>query len=117
MESLQDLGPDSPYGTGFSPEFPMVLPSVEDAGAQALAPPYGNGVCHPLPGWAFAMGLGKVPRPGVGTGLPPGASPPPWGALSFVTDSPALPDWAPPAGCPPEGDYTGDPACQPPGTL
>jgi hypothetical protein len=46
MESLNDLGPDSPYTN-----FTQVEPSIEDG----LAPQTN---CHPLTGWTFAFGTG-----------------------------------------------------------
>jgi hypothetical protein len=47
MESLKDLGPDTPYGNNFT----QVLPSVEDGQS-----PQTN--CSPLPNWSFAFGTG-----------------------------------------------------------
>ena len=46
MESLQDLGPDSPYTN-----FTAVDPAVEDGMAAQTA-------CKPLPNWTFAFGNG-----------------------------------------------------------
>jgi hypothetical protein len=46
MESLQDLGPDSPYTN-----FVAVDPSVEDGMAPQTS-------CKPLPNWTFAFGNG-----------------------------------------------------------
>lgn len=57
MESLQDLGPDNPYGDNFQ----QILPSVEDGQA-----PQTN--CTPLPNWTFTFGTG-IARPVPGTNL------------------------------------------------
>ena len=46
MESLQDLGPDSPYTN-----FVAVDPAVEDGMAPQTS-------CTPLPNWTFAFGTG-----------------------------------------------------------
>jgi hypothetical protein len=56
MESLRDLGPDTPYSS-----FVSVQPSVEDG----LAP---QSTCHPLSNWTFAFGNGYG-RPVAGTNL------------------------------------------------
>lgn len=64
MESLQDLGPDSPYTSPAS----LVDPAVE-----ALAP---QSVCKPLPNWEFMLGHGFQSRAVKG----------PWGSLSKITD-------------------------------
>ena len=56
MESLRDLGPNSPYTS-----FTQVHPSVEDG----LAPQSG---CTPLAGWTFSFGTG-INRPVPGTNL------------------------------------------------
>ena len=56
MESLNDLGPDTPYTN-----FTQVEPSVEDG----LAPQTN---CHPLTGWTFAFGTG-IASNGAGTNL------------------------------------------------
>lgn len=76
MESLKDLGPDSPYGPAWGANgYDQVTPAVEDnpGGRQALAP---DGPCHPITGWRFTMGTAKVPRAVTGA----------WGSLSAVTD-------------------------------
>lgn len=57
MESLQDLGPDTPYGSSFT----AITPSVEDG----LAP---QSACTPLPNWTFTFGNG-IGRPVPGTNL------------------------------------------------
>lgn len=56
MESLRDLGPNTPYAP-----FVQVLPSVEDG----LAP---QSSCVPLPDWTFTFGTG-IARPAPGTNL------------------------------------------------
>jgi hypothetical protein len=56
MESLRDLGPNTPYNP-----FVQVLPSVEDG----LAP---QSTCTPLPNWTFTFGTG-IARPVPGTNL------------------------------------------------
>lgn len=56
MESLRDLGPDTPYNP-----FVSVQPSVEDGRAP-------QSTCHPLPNWTFAFGTG-INRPVPGTNL------------------------------------------------
>lgn len=63
MESLQDLGADTPYAAGAE-----VLPTTEATGRQATG-------CHPLSGWQFALGTGYRARADVGD----------WGHLSKVT--------------------------------
>ena len=64
MESLEDLGPDSPYpDSGF-----LVNPTVEESAPQDQ--------CRPLPGWQFTLG----------TGIRANASIGPWGSLSSVTN-------------------------------
>jgi hypothetical protein len=62
MESLHDLGPDTPYGPSDAMD-----PDVEAATQPA---------CRPLAGWRFTLGTGYQSR----------AVPGPWGALSKVTD-------------------------------
>jgi hypothetical protein len=62
QESLQDLGPDTPYRSG-----QPIDPQIE-ADAQPL--------CQPLPGWRFTLGRGYVTRAVNG----------PWGSLSIVTN-------------------------------
>lgn len=64
MESLQDLGADTPYSAGAE-----VLPTVEATGTQAAH-------CRPLSGWQFALGTGYQSRADKGA----------WGALSKVTN-------------------------------
>jgi len=56
MESLRDLGPNTPYNP-----FVSVQPSVEDG----LAP---QSSCHPLINWTFSFGNGYA-RPAPGTNL------------------------------------------------
>jgi len=56
MESLQNLGPDSPYTS-----FTQVLPLVEDGYAPQTS-------CHALSGWKFSFGSGYT-RPVPGTNL------------------------------------------------
>jgi MYXO-CTERM domain-containing protein len=56
MESLRDLGPNTPY----SP-FVQVDPAVEDGRAP-------QSTCHPLPNWTFSFGTG-IGRPAPGTNL------------------------------------------------
>ena len=63
MESLQNLGGDSPYPAGQE-----VLPTLEDVGTQLK--------CTPLTGWKFTMGTGYVSRADSGA----------WGKLSKVTN-------------------------------
>ena len=62
MESLEDLGPDTNYGTPF-----LVNPAKEDAPPQSR--------CQPLAGWRFQLGRGYETRAVTG----------PWGSLSKVT--------------------------------
>ncbi|HTU98634.1 MAG TPA: DUF11 domain-containing protein [Solirubrobacteraceae bacterium] len=64
QESLDDLGPDSPYNN--TPG--LVDPSVEEGAPQDA--------CSPLPGWEFTLGHGYETRAVSG----------PWGSLSKVTD-------------------------------
>jgi len=64
QESLDDLGPDSPYNSNGG----LVNPTVEEAAPQD--------VCSPLPDWTFTMGTGE--QQGASTG--------PWGSLSIVTN-------------------------------
>ena len=61
MQTLQDVGPDSPYGPN-----DLVNPSFEDTDPQTN--------CEPLTGWEFTMG--RQPD------LPPLAGP--WGSLTVV---------------------------------
>jgi hypothetical protein len=63
MESLQNLGADTPYAAGAE-----VLPTVEATGRQATG-------CKPLSGWQFALGTGYQSRADVGA----------WGRMSKVT--------------------------------
>lgn len=65
MESLENLGPDSPYNTNGES---LVDPSVE-----GMAP---QDACTPLPDWQFTLGHGFQAAASVG----------PWGSLSAVTD-------------------------------
>ena len=65
QESLQDLGPDSPYNTNGES---LVDPRVEGS------PP--EDACSPLPNWEFTLGHGYESRAVSG----------PWGSLSKVTD-------------------------------
>ncbi len=62
MESLEDLGPDTNYGTPF-----LVNPAKEDAPPQSR--------CQPLADWRFQLGRGYETRAVTG----------PWGSLSKVT--------------------------------
>lgn len=62
MQSLEDLGPDSPYRAG-----DQVLPTVE-----ARAP---QDRCRPLVGWRFTLGAGRASARDSG----------PWGSLSRVS--------------------------------
>ncbi|MGI9188113.1 MAG: prealbumin-like fold domain-containing protein [Gaiellales bacterium] len=64
MESLQNLGADTPYTAGSE-----VLPTIEATGRQATG-------CHPLSGWQFSLGTGYQSRADSGA----------WGALSKVTN-------------------------------
>jgi uncharacterized repeat protein (TIGR01451 family) len=71
QESLEDLGPDSPYNIS---ESILVGPLVESRPPQTA--------CTPLPGWQFTLGHGYESRAVTG----------PWGSLSKVTDPfPRLP--------------------------
>jgi uncharacterized repeat protein (TIGR01451 family) len=74
VESLEDLGGNSPYGPTWNllPGVNQILPEVEDHGTQTLAP---EGVCEPLPDWTFTLGEGKLARSVTGA----------WGAMSVVT--------------------------------
>src|ERR1700754_2868489 len=65
QETLQDLGPDSPY---LAPNVPNIIDPDIEADHQPN--------CRPLEGWDFTLGTGI--RAGV-TG--------PWGSLSIVTDA------------------------------
>lgn len=65
MESLQNLGPDTPYRAGQE-----VLPTTESTGLQAAN-------CDPLDGWRFTLGTGYQQRADRGA----------WGALSKVTNA------------------------------
>lgn len=62
MESLLDLGEDSPYGPDWMgpANANQILPRVEDAGTQTLDSQ--GGPCHPISGWRFTLGTGKSPR-------------------------------------------------------
>ncbi len=64
QESLDDLGPDSPYNDTVG----LVDPAVE-----SRAP---EDACSPLPQWQFTLGHGYLTRAVTG----------PWGSLSEVTD-------------------------------
>ncbi len=64
MQTLQNVGPDSPYGPN-----DLVSPSFEDMSPQSN--------CTPLTGWEFTMG--RQPD------LPPLAGP--WGSLTVVNDA------------------------------
>ncbi len=64
QESLEDLGPDSPYNSNGQ----LVNPAVEEAAPQDA--------CSPLPDWTFTLGTGE--QGGASTG--------PWGSLSIVTN-------------------------------
>ncbi len=65
MESLRDLGPDTPYVGDLASS--LVVPSIEQ-----LSQP----LCKPLPGWRFRLGTGIAPSPVTGT----------WGSLSVVNE-------------------------------
>jgi uncharacterized repeat protein (TIGR01451 family) len=65
MESLRNLGPDTPY-TGANAGAD-VQPSIEDLSPQSK--------CRPLVGWKFRLGTGIAPNKVTG----------PWGALSVVS--------------------------------
>ena len=65
QESLEDLGPDSPYNTNGE--------SLVDPRVEASAP---QDACRPLPDWEFTLGHGYQSRAVSG----------PWGSLSKVTD-------------------------------
>ena len=64
MESLEDLGPDSPYTSQAS----LVDPAVEAEAPQSA--------CTPLPGWEFTLGHGYDSSVVKG----------PWGSMSKITD-------------------------------
>ncbi len=70
MESLKDLGPDTPYVAGEA-----ISPTKEDLSPQSR--------CRPLPNWTFTLGSGYRTRAVSGV----------WGSLSIVTSpfsSPAI---------------------------
>ena len=70
MESLKDLGPDTPYSSGQA-----ISPAKEDLSPQSR--------CKPLPNWTFTLGTGYRTRAVSGV----------WGSLSIVTgpfSSPAI---------------------------
>ena len=71
MESLRDLGADTPYGTRL-PDGRIVPNEVDPAIEEEFQPPPG---CRPLAGWKFRLGTGYVTKGDVGI----------WGALSRVT--------------------------------
>lgn len=64
VESLQDLGPNSQYGSSGA----LVSPAYEDVAPQTN--------CVPLPNWTFTLGTGYVTRAVSGV----------WGSLSKVTN-------------------------------
>ena len=66
MESLRDLGPDTPYGSNQAAD--PVRPEKEDLPPQSK--------CKPLAGWRFVLGKGYKSRAVSG----------PWGSLSIVTN-------------------------------
>ena len=66
MESLRDLGPDTPYGSNQAAD--PVRPEKEDLSPQSR--------CKPLPNWRFTLGKGYKSRAVSG----------PWGSLSIVTN-------------------------------
>ncbi|HEX3834889.1 MAG TPA: hypothetical protein VHW04_23095, partial [Solirubrobacteraceae bacterium] len=63
VESLQDLGPNTQYGTSGA----LVSPDYEDLAPQTD--------CKPLPNWTFTLGTGYATRAAIGN----------WGSLSKVT--------------------------------
>jgi hypothetical protein len=65
MESLRDLGPDTPYVDALASS--LVDPTIEQ-----LSQPN----CKALPGWRFRLGTGIAPNRVVGT----------WGSLSVVNE-------------------------------
>jgi hypothetical protein len=65
MESLRNLGPDTPYVGPLASS--LVVPEIEQ-----LSQPN----CKPLPGWQFRLGTGVAPNPVDGT----------WGSLSVVSE-------------------------------
>ena len=65
MESLRDLGPDTPYSDDLAAD--PVRPEKEDLPPQSA--------CKPLPNWKFVLGRGYRSRAVSG----------PWGSLSIVT--------------------------------
>ena len=67
MESLKDLGPDTPYGQNG-------LPLLVDPAVEAQVQPN----CTSIDNWAFTLGKGIATRDAV--------PPEPWGRLSYVTD-------------------------------
>ena len=66
MESLRDLGPDTPYSDNQAAD--PVRPEKEDLSPQSR--------CKPLPNWTFTLGKGYRTRAVSG----------PWGSLSIVTN-------------------------------
>ena len=70
MESLRDLGADTPYGTRVGDR---LIPNLVDPAIEAeFQPPPG---CRPLAGWEFKLGTGIIGRADAGI----------WGELSRVT--------------------------------
>ena len=67
MESLKDLGPDTPYGQDG-------LPLLVDPAVEAQVQPN----CTAIDNWEFTLGKGIATRNAV--------PPEPWGRLSYVTD-------------------------------
>ena len=67
MESLKDLGPDTPYGQNG-------LPLLVDPAVEAQVQPN----CTAIDNWEFTLGKGIATRNAV--------PPEPWGRLSYVTD-------------------------------
>jgi uncharacterized protein DUF11 len=72
MESLKDLGANTPYGTKL-PDGRIVPNEVDPAIEYEFQPPPG---CRPLAGWKFKLGTGYQTK----------ADPGVWGSLSRVTD-------------------------------
>ena len=72
MESLRDLGADTPYGTRL-PDGRIIPNEVDPAIEAEFQPPPG---CRPLAGWKFKLGEDYETKADVGI----------WGALSRVTD-------------------------------
>ena len=72
MESLKDLGANTPYGTKL-PDGRIIANEVDPAIEYEFQPPPG---CRPLAGWKFKLGTGYQTK----------ADPGVWGSLSRVTN-------------------------------